>query len=434
MSKNRAKGFGSSVSDVETHMEWRLKAATCTNLEGNPFDLDESLLEETKELAPPLHQLDEWSIPEEEYEYHGRHLIHDNFVRYAPKEQPRRNSNEPDHVNKLVNDFQVNKYRKNKPVPIAVPDEESLDATDIKGLSGYHRKAARNNLPIKQKIYPYDVYSFSSPKWERVARNVSNHTGAPQLSQTKGDYVSEVVNAVRDNIIEGNSDSIDEFVDLIAADRTSHTRKDIKKTAYKNCNIYPNFTTYNSQGNGIGSIQKFISDDLKLPKMGFEGRTKKVDGVEAAEIKKQGYIIYAANCGDVLRGWGSGINKAMRWEIPIWLFGYSSDRVSDLPTWREEFIEEFLGYKQTMIQFAYQTAKVWVGDDCLNDYNSLSLDDLVDSVDEDLFPVKLAGFFPQHTSRNAKDGGRPTERGLVDIQGNTIKFDPKGDCLTKAQS
>ena len=200
VSKNRAKGFGSSVSDVETHMEWRLKAATCTNLEGNPFDLDESLLEETIELSPPLHELDEWSIPEEEYEYHGRHLIHDDFVRYAPHEQPRRNSNEPDHVNKLVNDFQVNKFRKNENIPIAVPDQESLDATDIKGLSGYHRKAARNNLPIKQKLYLYDLYSFSSPKWERVARNVSNHTGAPQLSQTKGDYVSEVVTAVRDNI------------------------------------------------------------------------------------------------------------------------------------------------------------------------------------------------------------------------------------------
>ena len=56
----------------------------------NGFGLDDTLLEETKQLAPPLHKLDEWSIPEEEYEYHGRHLIHDDFVRYAPKEQPRR--------------------------------------------------------------------------------------------------------------------------------------------------------------------------------------------------------------------------------------------------------------------------------------------------------------------------------------------------------
>lgn len=429
ISRARAKGFGKSVSDVETHMEWRLKTATCTKTQGNPFELDDTLLEETKELAPPLHELDEWSIPEEEYEYHGRHLIHDDFVRYAPKEQPRRNSNEPDHVNKLVNDFQVNNYRKNEYVPIAVPDTESLDAVDIKGLSGYHRKAARNNLPIKQKLYFYDIYSLSSPMWERVARNISNHTGAPQLSQTKGDYVSEVVNAVRDNIIEGNSDSIDEFVDLIAADRTSHTRKDIKKTAYKNCDIYPNFTTYNSQGNGVGSIQRFISNDLKLPKMGFEGRTKN----NAAEIKKQGYIIYAANCGDVLRGWGSGINKAMRWGIPIWLLGYSSDRVDDLPAWRESFIEEFVGYKETMLKFAYQTSRNWVSEDCLTDYNSLSLDDIVGSVDEDLFPVKLAGFFPQHTSRNAKDGGRPTERGLVDVQGKTIKFNPNGVCLTLTQ-
>ena len=47
--------------------------------------------------------------------------------------------------------------------------------------------------------------------------------------------------------------------------------------------------------------------------------------------------------------------------------------------------------------------------------------------------LKLAGFFPQHTSRNVNDGGRPTEIGLVDVYGKTIQFNPNGNCLTLTQ-
>ena len=75
-------------------------------------------------------------------------------------------------------------------------------------------------------------------------------------------------------------------------------------------------------------------------------------------------------------------------------------------------------------------AKSWVNDDCSDEFDSLNTDDLVRGINQDAFPIKLAGFFPQHTSRNANDGGRPTEVGLVDVNGKTIKFDPNGECLT----
>ena len=41
-------------------MEWRLAAASCTETEGNPFKLDETVLERTKEAAPPLHETAIW--------------------------------------------------------------------------------------------------------------------------------------------------------------------------------------------------------------------------------------------------------------------------------------------------------------------------------------------------------------------------------------
>ena len=47
---------------------------------------------------------------------------------------------------------------------------------------------------------------------------------------------------------------------------------------------------------------------------------------------------------------------------------------------------------------------------------------------------------PQHAQVDPKAGGAPTERGIVDVYGNTITFDPIGkktgtmsDCLTLTQ-
>ena len=420
-----------SVSDVETHMEWRLRAAACTRTEGNPFELDETVLERTKKSAPPLHETAIWKkvIPDNVWTYHDRHLLHDTFVRYDAAEQPREKSNEVDQVNELVNDYEVYGYREDAQPPIAIPDPQDLNASSVKGLSGYHRKSARNNLPLKQSLYPYDVYTFDSPYWERVARNVTNHHGNPQLKQKWTDYRSEVVNAVAANIIPKEENAISKFVELIAADKPATTRKKIKAHAFKQCGVYPNFRTYNPKGTGTGTIHEFVCGELGLPKMGFEGRTDN----DAQAIKEQGYIIYASDRGDALRAWGSGINKAMRWGIPTWIFGYSNKRIDDLIAWRENFIEEFESFKETQIQFAHSVAEAWVNEECTEEYNSFDVFDLVSSVDEVSFPIKLAGFFPQHTSRNVNDGGRPTENGLVDVYGKTITFDPQGDCLTLTQ-
>jgi len=42
----------------------------------------------------------------------------------------------------------------------------------------------------------------------------------------------------------------------------------------------------------------------------------------------------------------------------------------------------------------------------------------------------VAGFMPQHIKPNRTKGGSPTEIGLVDCEGNPIKFDPDGKCLS----
>ena len=53
-----------------------------------------------------------------------------------------------------------------------------------------------------------------------------------------------------------------------------------------------------------------------------------------------------------------------------------------------------------------------------------------DGIDEDAFCVKFAGFLNQHKLPNSANKGRPTEVGLVNSKGKSIKFDYLGECLT----
>ena len=81
---------------------------------------------------------------------------------------------------------------------------------------------------------------------------------------------------------------------------------------------------------------------------------------------------------------------------------------------REDWIEEFKEMKEIFIDFAFGITEATQGD----------------GVNEEVFWPKVAGFLNQHVQPDATKGGRPTEVGLVNAEGNSIVFDPEGDCLT----
>jgi len=130
---------------------------------------------------------------------------------------------------------------------------------------------------------------------------------------------------------------------------------------------------------------------------------------------KQGYIIYCSGEGDNKATWGRAITHATRLGIPVWFIGYSNKRVVDLEKFRENYIKDFNEQKELFIQFAK---------------NVLAEDG---EYSEEDFPVKLAGFMGQYVKPNPMDQGRPTEYGLVDMYGKSIKLDPDGECLTLTQ-
>lgn len=375
--------------------EWAKIAQTCSN----PLGLTEEILEDTLKTAPPV-----------EYggsEFLGRYLIPRSFVRYDQTEQPRDKGCDVEHVNNLVNNFETIGYRPDAQPPITSFDDGDVNTNKLKGHSGFNRYEALDR--IGQEIYIFDVYRFESKYWEVVARNQSNHHSNPQLSQKWTDYVKEVVNAVDAGIIPSDSDSIDTFVDLIANDKTTKVRRRVKDTCYNNCNVFPNFRTYNSTGHGKNTLNGFVNSNGFF-KQGVENRSDE-------ELIKQGYIVYCAANGDNKSSWMRAIYHGTRLNIPVWFIGYSANRVDDLQEFRENYIEDFNELKSVVIQFANNT---------VNDGEQ-------GVIDENRFVVKLVGFMAQYVKPNPNNMGRPTEMGLVDIYGNTIGFDPDGDCLTLSQ-
>ena len=376
-----------------TESFWDKLLATCAN----PLGLDQDLLEKSKEACP-----------HKEYEnatYRGRFLVPRSVLRYNEEEQPRDKNNDSEHVNNLLNDFEVNRYNVHCQPPICCFDEENRHGTHLRGQSGFNRDEVFSRMG--QEMVIVDIYDYESKMWEVVARNQSNHHSNPALTQSKNDYIKEVCNAVDAGTIEGTSDAIDIFVDLIARDKTSKIRRQIKDTCYNNCQTYPNFRTYSASGSvkSKNTLRGFVRD-YGLAPAGVEGRSDE-------ELIQQGYILYCAGQGDNKATWMRAIAHGTRLDLPVWILGYAPTRKPDLQDFRENWVEEFNELKEL----------------CINFSEAITDSDGTD-INEDSFPVKFAGFLPQYVKPNPKDGGKPTENTLVDVEGEPVRFDPDGDCLT----
>ncbi len=174
-------------------------------------------------------------------------------------------------------------------------------------------------------------------------------------------------------------------------------------------NIYSNFAVYSSKKGGKAGEHTLTNwlESQGVVKQGIEFRTDE-------ELINQGYISYCAAEGDNKATWARAIFHGQRLGIPVWIFGYSSTRTDDLLKYRDDYITEFVDYKNIMVDWASNIMKSVPSD----------------GIDEDAFCVKFAGFLNQHKLPNAANKGRPTEIGLVNAQGKSIKFDYLGECLT----
>lgn len=379
--------------NAEVLSMWAKVLLTCNN----PLGLTEEILQDSLEAAPPK------EFPGAKFL--GRYIIPRQFVRYDEAEQPRDKNNETEHVRNLANNFETIGYRLDAQPPIACFDAANASQYNLKAQAGFHRGAALDILG--QECYIFDIYAYDSEYAEVVARNVSNHHCNPQLEHKTTDYVKEVVNAKERGLIENTEAALESFINIIAADKTPQQRGKILKASLSQCETFANFRTYNATGHGKNTLNGFISAQ-GLPKQGIDGRS-------ASDIKKQGFIVYCSGAGNNKSVWARAISNSIKYGVPVWVVGYSQNRVEDLEEFRDKFIAEWNDQKEIWVKFAMS-----IFDDC-------------GEFDESRIQVKLAGFKAQYIKPDPKDQGRPTEQNIVDMYGETITFNPQGDCLTLTQ-
>ena len=366
----------------------------------NPLNLDESILEKSLELAPPVEFTGGHHL--------GRHLVPFSQVSFDEDKQSRDKQTDTNHVDSIVNRYELMSYALD-----AQPMMGTLHSGNnllVDGFAGYHRNGACDTFG--QKFYIVDIYEFDTPLDRRVARNRSNHHKDVALTQTINDYVKEIVNAAEAGEILKTETAVSDLAWALA--EGDKTKKQIENSIIPKAirllgSVYADFRTYSSMtGEKAGkyTLQKFM-ENRGYAAQGVQHRTDE-------QLIAQGYISYCAAEGDNKATWARAIAHGQRLGIPVWVFGYASTRQSDLKVFRDKWIEEFKEMKSTFVDFAFGITDASQGE----------------GIDESVFWCKFAGFLPQHVRPDATKGGRATEVGLVDEDGNSIVFDPEGNCLS----
>ena len=381
---------------LQTVAEWdRIR-----NGQLNPLNLDQSVLEVSSKLAPPKKFKGGRLL--------GRYLVPLGSIKFNPSDQPRDKTNDVNHVTDLTHRFELMGYAKDaQPMMGTMATGSEIM---VEGFAGFHRKSALKIFG--QTFYIIDIYEFDTPLDRRVARNLSNHHKDVTLSQTINDYVSEIKNAANAGEILMTETAVSELAWRLA--EGDKTRKQIENSIIPKAisglgGVYANFQTYSSQTGpkaGDYTLQKFM-ENRGYVAQGVQHRTDE-------QLIAQGYISYCAAEGDNKATWARAIAHGQKLGIPVWVFGYASTRQSDLKVFRDKWIEEFKEMKSTFVDFAFGITDASQGE----------------GIDESVFWCKFAGFLPQHVRPDATKGGRATEVGLVNEDGNSIVFDPEGDCLT----
>ena len=439
MTDTFTKGFGDNALEdlvkeakerklpIDIELSWHKDLKGSDNsLKLNSDVLEKSLDPREGGVLPPHLGNEEWKkFIGKNATYLGRFQVPNQYVSYdGTKVQPRVKILDHDHRLDLKVSFNSQGYKLNAPCPIATTTQD-LNRFTVRGLSGFHRYSVftdkdKGNNAVYQGSYFYDIYEFKTPLHEVIARNITNHHNDPKKSQTKADLKKEVINAIEAKIIENNPQAIDEFVNVIASDKPAYWRNDIAKAGYEAAKVTPSFRSYSTKGDNKFTLAYAIENEHNLVKMGVDNRSDE-------ELLAQGYILFAAHRGDAVGAWSKGIYRAGQLGLPIWILGYAANLENDLEEFRSDWIEEFVDYKEKVIAFAYNLFH--------NDDKEIS--DIIKELNEDKFQIRLAGFMPQHSQVDPKSGGAPTERGIVDVFGNTIDFNPIGedmsDCLTLTQ-
>ena len=343
------------------------------------FDIAKS-----KELCPPIYY-------PKGVTHVKRIVLKRNNVTYAADLNSRELHVQTNEVGPLITSFTVNGFIHTQRPPTIKVDPNNPDR--FLGLSGYHRNHVAELLGWDTMIY--DVLEFDTPLDERKWRTTSNHHLVPAISMTENDIIKQIKEAIECKEIANNDTEIQNFIDVIAADKTVPQRKKIFKNLRLRVSDSSTLRSYHSKG-GVMSAQEFAIKH-NLP---FEG------DLRYEQTNKLGYFNHSPTPKTSLFG---AKKNSMLYGKPVYFY-----------TWIKEPKAAPALYEQRKIQV--EKFKEFIKEDCLFIQHmakkcgkDLELDNLIEN-----HPFLIGGFMDQDISPCVDKSGGPKEDGVVDVYGNPV--------------
>lgn len=277
--------------------------------------------------------------------------------------------------------FKVNNVLYDKEVMVAELCDDNVEEL----ISGFGRKYTFEKNGID--TYFWDVVQFESPYWKEVWKrrfNASKDHIARGTPNTEGTYQKGLVQLKEQNAIDDTDDNAirQALFDMSAGQLDE---EGVEKHLAK-------FRKSNSKYSNIVAFDKNdanqFADNLGYPTSGY------VKDISSKAFGKVGWVYMTGNLKKQVISWAE---KFDHYNEPIEITGYVEHTDLD-----EEVIKNA---RQSFVSQLENTIENVVRKYLGKEYHDM---------------VEFKGFLAQITTPDPEQGGRPKERGLVDVNGNII--------------
>ena len=294
--------------------------------------------------------------------------------------QPREKNIEREQRN-TQHSFEVNGVMYDKDVMVTELCNDNIEEL----VSGYGREYTFSEMGVD--TYFWDVVKFDSPYWKAVWKRKLN-AGKDHIAQgtpnTEGTYIKGLVELKEDKSFNWRDD--DEV--KLALLRMSDGQLDEKQIE----KLLKKFRKSNSKHIGIAAYNKpdanKAASKLGLPTSGY------VKDISSSAFDTVGFVYKSGDQQKEIISWAKHYDN---YGQKIKITGYIEHTDLD-----EEIIKRARNKFKEQLDKTIETMKTYLD----TNYNDI---------------IEFQGFLAQITTPDPKQGGKPKERGLVDVNGNIIK-------------
>jgi len=288
-----------------------------------------------------------------------------------------------DNVSSLKDSYIVNGLLYDEPVQVVEKDRDNKDR--FKGIAGYHRDSAQEQLGWDYAIY--DVVEFKTPRIRLSFGYTSNHH-RPAQTTTRHDIFKGISKAIDTGVITNEDYDVKDFIDEIASDRTPAARKSLFESYRRNHSAFENLESFGSKEANLKA------DELNLPHLGDKG------------FNASGSFGYIKEPGGYKTVMHDGLKLWLSEDEDIMVTGYITNPDPATIMKRRKHDKESI---DKLNNFLYNVAA--------------KLTDIpVDEIKaKGKSPFKYNGFLPQVISADPGKDGLPVENTKVDFDGTPMK-------------